>query len=260
MTVNRRILLTARPDGLVTEDCLGPRRGAAARARRRRGARPGARALGGPDEPDLDARGGLLPPAVALGDVVRAAGLGEVVESRSDGYSAGRPRDGAARAGRTTGRSTPRSRRQRRAAGHPGRGHAEHLRRAPASPRTSGCSRSGSRSRARPSWSRARPAASARSRARSRSIRDAGRVVGIAGTDEKCRWVVEDLGFDACINYKTEDVDARLRELCPDGIDVFFDNVGGEILDAVLDADQHGRAHRACAARSPSTTAPRAPG
>jgi NADPH-dependent curcumin reductase CurA len=65
-------------------------------------------------------------------------------------------------------------------------------------------------------------------------IKEAGRVVGIAGTDEKCRWVVEDLGFDACINYKTDDVAARLRELCPDGIDVHFDNVGGEILDAVL--------------------------
>ena len=60
--------------------------------------------------------------------------------------------------------------------------------------------------------------------------------MGIAGTDEKCRWVVEDLGFDACINYKTEDVAARLREPCPDGIDVYFDNVGGEILDAVLDS------------------------
>jgi NADPH-dependent curcumin reductase CurA len=56
--------------------------------------------------------------------------------------------------------------------------------------------------------------------------------VGIAGTDE-CRWVVEDLGFGACINYKTDDV-AAARELCPDGIDVYFDNVGGEILDAVL--------------------------
>ena len=65
-------------------------------------------------------------------------------------------------------------------------------------------------------------------------IKGAGTVVGIAGSDEKCRWVVEDLGFDACINYKTEDVAARLVELCPNGIDVYFDNVGGEILDAAL--------------------------
>ena len=61
------------------------------------------------------------------------------------------------------------------------------------------------------------------------------RVVGIAGTDEKCAWVTNKLGFDACINYRTEDVAARLRATCPDGVDVFFDNVGGEILQAVLD-------------------------
>jgi NADPH-dependent curcumin reductase CurA len=61
------------------------------------------------------------------------------------------------------------------------------------------------------------------------------RVVGIAGTDEKCAWVTNKLGFDACINYRTDDVAARLRATCPDGVDVFFDNVGGEILQAVLD-------------------------
>jgi hypothetical protein len=60
-------------------------------------------------------------------------------------------------------------------------------------------------------------------------------VVGIAGTDEKCRWITDDLGFDAAVNYKTEDVGARLDALCPEGIDVYFDNVGGEILDAALD-------------------------
>jgi len=65
-------------------------------------------------------------------------------------------------------------------------------------------------------------------------IKGASTVVGIAGTDDKCRWVVDDLGFDACINYRGEDVAARLVELCPDGIDVYFDNVGGETLDAVL--------------------------
>jgi NADPH-dependent curcumin reductase CurA len=60
------------------------------------------------------------------------------------------------------------------------------------------------------------------------------RAVGIAGGAEKCRWLIDDYGFDAAIDYKKEDVGARLRELCPNGIDVFFDNVGGEILDAAL--------------------------
>src|SRR5262249_13643475 len=60
------------------------------------------------------------------------------------------------------------------------------------------------------------------------------RVVGIAGTPEKCAWLTDELGFDAAVNYRTDDVAARLRETCPDGIDVFFDNVGGAILDTVL--------------------------
>lgn len=59
------------------------------------------------------------------------------------------------------------------------------------------------------------------------------RVVGITGTDEKCRWLVEELGLDAAVNHRTENISARLKEL---GVraDVFFDNVGGEVLDAVL--------------------------
>jgi NADPH-dependent curcumin reductase len=60
------------------------------------------------------------------------------------------------------------------------------------------------------------------------------RVVGIAGGEAKCRWLVDDLGFDAAIDYKAQDVRAALREAAPDGVDVYFDNVGGEILDAVL--------------------------
>ena len=60
------------------------------------------------------------------------------------------------------------------------------------------------------------------------------RVVGTAGTDEKVAYVVDELGFDAGINYKTEDVDAALRSACPDGVDVYFDNVGGEVTDVVL--------------------------
>ena len=60
------------------------------------------------------------------------------------------------------------------------------------------------------------------------------RVVGIAGGEDKCRFVVEELGFDACIDYKAGPVNAGLKEHCPQGVDVYFDNVGGDILDAVL--------------------------
>jgi NADPH-dependent curcumin reductase CurA len=65
-------------------------------------------------------------------------------------------------------------------------------------------------------------------------IKGAGRVVGIAGTEEKCRWLTDELGFDAAVNYRTENVGARLRAVCPGGIDLYFDNVGGEILDICL--------------------------
>ena len=60
------------------------------------------------------------------------------------------------------------------------------------------------------------------------------RVVGIAGGPSKCAWLTKEAHFDAAIDYKHDDVAARLRELCPKGVDVYFDNVGGEILDAVL--------------------------
>lgn len=61
------------------------------------------------------------------------------------------------------------------------------------------------------------------------------RVVGSAGDDEKCAWAMESCGYDVCFNYKKVDSYAKaLREHCPDGIDVYFENVGGEMLDAVL--------------------------
>ncbi len=60
------------------------------------------------------------------------------------------------------------------------------------------------------------------------------RVVGIAGAKDKCDYVTGELGFDACVNYKEPDFRDRLKAACPDGIDVYFENVGGDVLKAVL--------------------------
>jgi NADPH-dependent curcumin reductase len=62
----------------------------------------------------------------------------------------------------------------------------------------------------------------------------ASRVIGIAGGPDKVTYLTKELGLDAAIDYKNEDVEARLQELAPDGVNVFYDNVGGDILDAVL--------------------------
>jgi hypothetical protein len=65
-------------------------------------------------------------------------------------------------------------------------------------------------------------------------IKGAKTVIGIAGGPEKCAHIVNDLGYDVAIDYKADDVAAKLREAAPDGIDLYFDNVGGPILDACL--------------------------
>ncbi|MFJ3692946.1 NADP-dependent oxidoreductase [Streptomyces sp. NPDC090052] len=74
-------------------------------------------------------------------------------------------------------------------------------------------------------------------------IKGAARVIGSAGSDEKVRHLVDDLGFDAAFNYKDAPVAEQLREAAPDGIDVYFDNVGGEHLEAAITSfNVHGRA------------------
>ena len=60
------------------------------------------------------------------------------------------------------------------------------------------------------------------------------RAVGIAGSEEKCRYVVDELGFDACINYRAADFKAALRAACPNRVDIYFENVGGAVLEAVM--------------------------
>ncbi|MES2128797.1 MAG: NADP-dependent oxidoreductase [Pseudomonadota bacterium] len=76
------------------------------------------------------------------------------------------------------------------------------------------------------------------------------RVIGIAGGADKCRYLVEELGFDAAIDYKNEDVKAALQQHAPKGVDLYFDNVGGEILDTVLNQLAHGARIVICGAIS----------
>ena len=232
MAVNRRIKLAARPDGLVTEDCLQrveepvPEVGDGEVL-----VRVLALSVDPTNRVWMREQDSYLP-AVRIGDVVRAAGLGEVVESLRDGYNPGDLvmglpgwQDYWKLTGEDMGQVVP-----------PGIAAEDML---SIYGGTGITAYFGLLEIGRPQPGETVVVSGAAGGVGSIAgqiarIKDAGRVVGIAGTDEKCRWVVEDLGFDACINYKTDDVAARLRELCPDGIDVYFDNVGGEILDAVL--------------------------
>ena len=90
---------------------------------------------------------------------------------------------------------------------------------------------------------------------------EGARAVGIAGGAEKCAWLVNELGFDAAIDYKAGELSGQLREHAPDRIDVFFDNVGGDILDAVLLRLARGARVVICGAISQynATESPRGP-
>lgn len=71
---------------------------------------------------------------------------------------------------------------------------------------------------------------------------DGLRVIGVAGDDEKCQWICDELGFDGAINYKSDDIAAKLAELTPDGVDIYFENTGGPIQHHVFDRmNAHGR-------------------
>jgi NADPH-dependent curcumin reductase len=85
------------------------------------------------------------------------------------------------------------------------------------------------------------------------------RAVGIAGGEQKCRWLVEEVGFDAAIDYKSADLRAELKTHAPDGIDVFFDNVGGATLEAALNRLARGARIVLCGAVSQYNETPRGP-
>lgn len=85
------------------------------------------------------------------------------------------------------------------------------------------------------------------------------RTIGIAGGEQKCRWLVDELGFDAAIDYKTANLRAELKAHAPDGVDVFFDNVGGQALEAALNRLAHGARIVLSGAVSQYNDAPRGP-
>lgn len=71
---------------------------------------------------------------------------------------------------------------------------------------------------------------------------DGLKVIGVAGDDEKCSWLSDELGFDGTINYKTDDIDNKLAQLAPDGVDIYFENTGGPIQHHVFERmNAHGR-------------------
>lgn len=85
------------------------------------------------------------------------------------------------------------------------------------------------------------------------------RAIGIAGGEQKCRWLVEEAGFDGAIDYKTVDLRAALKTHAPDGVDIFFDNVGGETLEAALNRLARGARIVLCGAVSQYNDVPHGP-
>jgi NADPH-dependent curcumin reductase CurA len=178
----------------------------------------------------LDDKPGYLPP-VGVGEVIRAAGIGEVVESRCDAYAVGdvvTTLSGFAEYVliRDDLFSTPMP------------GETDQLAIMSVYGPTGATAYFGMTDIGRPQPGETvvvSAAAGATGSIAGQIAKIAGaRVVGIAGGPHKCRAVVEDFGFDACIDYKAGDLPAELRQHCPNGVDVYFDNVGGPILDAVL--------------------------
>jgi NADPH-dependent curcumin reductase CurA len=229
--LNRQILLRRRPTGLVAPDdtelvsapAPEPADGEALLRTTYVGMDAAARTW-------LDGQPGYLPP-VELGDVIRAAGIGEVVESRCDAYAVG---DVVTTLTGFQDYSIIRD----DVFATPVVGLTDQLAVMSIYGPTGATAYFGMTGVGKPKAGETvvvSAAAGATGSVAGQIARIAGaRVVGIAGGPEKCRAVVEDFGFDACIDYKEADLPAALKQHCPKGVDVYFDNVGGPILDAVL--------------------------
>jgi NADPH-dependent curcumin reductase CurA len=229
--LNRQILLRRRPNGLVApEDTESvttaapiPGDGEALLRTTYVGIDAAARTW-------LDGQPGYLPP-VEIGDVIRAAGIGEVVESRCDAYKVGDV------VTTLTGFQDYVVIRDDVFA-TPVVGFTDQLAVMSIYGPTGATAYFGMTGVGKPKSGETvvvSAAAGATGSVAGQIARIAGaRVVGIAGGPEKCRAVVEDFGFDACIDYKAGDLPAALKQHCPKGVDVYFDNVGGDVLNAVL--------------------------
>ncbi|ORB85159.1 NADP-dependent oxidoreductase [Mycobacterium kansasii] len=228
---NRQIVLRRRPTGLVQSDdtelvtspAPRPAPGEALLRTTYVGIDAAARTW-------LDDQPGYLPP-VQLGEAIRAAGIGEVVETRCDAYTVGNVvttltgfqeyvliRDDVF--------STPIP------------GESDQLAIMSVYGPTGATAYFGMTDIGRPKPGETvvvSAAAGATGSVAGQIAKIAGaRVVGIAGGPQKCRAVVQDFGFDACIDYRNDDLTVALQVHCPQRVDVYFDNVGGPILDAVL--------------------------
>ena len=230
----RRILLAARPHGLVDDSTLEvddtaevpePADGQALVAVRHLSIDPTIRTW-------MDDAPGYLPP-IAIGDVVRSGGLGEVVASRTDALAVGDTVFGMlgwqeyALVDGADGSMT---------VVPPGLDPAVVLGVLGVTGMTAyfGMHDIGRVAAGETVVVSGAAGATGSVAGQLARIAGAATVVGIAGTEDKCAWLVDGLGFDHAVNYRTEDVGDRLRATCPRGIDVFFDNVGGAILDAAL--------------------------
>jgi NADPH-dependent curcumin reductase CurA len=229
--LNRQILLRRRPVGLVKPDdtevvtakAPEPADGEALLRTTYVGIDAAARTW-------LDDQPGYLPP-VQLGEVIRAAGIGEVVASRCDAYAVGDVVTSL------TGFQDYVIIRDDIFA-TPVVGHTDQLAVMSVYGPTGATAYFGMTGVGRPQSGETvvvSAAAGATGSVAGQIARIAGaRVIGIAGGPDKCRAVVDDFGFDACIDYKRDELRAALKEHCPRGVNVYFDNVGGPILDAVL--------------------------